>query len=202
MCPQALFFPYHRSAACIGKSRGPEHEVEQYLAPLGRPPSPRPGVDKIEGVISYAVGTGKRIGMHEEFGREHKVEGASNRRFGLVIGGVFLLLGGARAYLHGEFLRLDAFFLILGAVLALAGLVAPVVLGPVNRGWGGLGVLLHKITNPLFLGAIFVVGVIPTGLVMRALGADPMRRRTGGPEGYWIKRAKKASNLHTLKQPF
>ena len=41
-------------------------------------------------------------GLHEEFSREHAVEAASNKRFGLVVGGIAFAFGCVRAYLHGE----------------------------------------------------------------------------------------------------
>ena len=41
-------------------------------------------------------------GLHEEFSREHAVEAASNKRFGLVVGAILLAFGCIRAYLHGE----------------------------------------------------------------------------------------------------
>ena len=41
-------------------------------------------------------------GLHEEFSREHAVEAASNKRFGLVVGGIALVFGCARAWWHAE----------------------------------------------------------------------------------------------------
>jgi hypothetical protein len=42
--------------------------------------------------------------LHEQFSRGHqKVEHASNRRFGLVVGAIFLLIGCIRAYIYGRF---------------------------------------------------------------------------------------------------
>ena len=62
-------------------------------------------------------------------------------------------------------------------MLILAALVKPDALEPANRGWNELGLVLHKITNPLFLGAMYAVAIIPTGLLMRVFGADPMGLR-------------------------
>ena len=41
-------------------------------------------------------------GLHEEFARDYQVEGASNKRFGLVVGAILLAFGCIRAYLHDE----------------------------------------------------------------------------------------------------
>ena len=41
-------------------------------------------------------------GLHEEYTRDYHVEAASNKRFGLIVGGIALAFGCIRAYLHGE----------------------------------------------------------------------------------------------------
>jgi hypothetical protein len=75
-------------------------------------------------------------------------------------------------------------------------------LSPLNHAWSRLGLLLHKVTNPLILGLMFVVAIVPTGLIMRAFGADPMTRRLGASEDYWTKRSTPGSTRETLQQPF
>ena len=41
-------------------------------------------------------------GLHEEYTRDYHVEAASNKRFGLIVGGIALAFGCIRAWLHGE----------------------------------------------------------------------------------------------------
>ena len=84
----------------------------------------------------------------------------------------------------------------------LAAVTVPDALAPVNRGWMKLGLLLHKITNPVFLGLMFLLAILPTGLAMRAFGKDPMARKLGKEERYWVKRKTTASTPETLVQPF
>ena len=105
---------------------------------------------------------------HEQFSRDYAVESASNRRFGLIVGGIFALIGCIRAYLHGELGWLACAFVGLGVVLMGAALLAPEALTPVNRAWNKLGVLLHKVTNPVFLGLMYAFAIVPTGLAIRA----------------------------------
>ena len=62
--------------------------------------------------------------------------------------------------------------------------------------------LLHKITNPLLLGLMFILLVIPTGLIIRALGKDPMARRFDRNISYWVKRNVPGSTSETLRNPF
>lgn len=66
---------------------------------------------------------------------------------------------------------------VLAAVLGGAGLVAPGALRPVYRGWMRFGLLMSRITTPLIMGLVFYVVLTPTGLLRRAFGGDPMRRR-------------------------
>jgi len=139
---------------------------------------------------------------HEQFSRDYAVESASNRRFGLIVGGIFALIGCIRAYLHGELGWLACAFVGLGVVLMGAALLAPEALTPVNRAWNKLGALLHKVTNPVFLGLMYAFAIVPTGLAMRAFGKDPMARKTGNDERYWVKRNRERSNTETLTQPF
>jgi hypothetical protein len=75
------------------------------------------------------------------------------------------------------------------------------VLEPLNRGWARLGMVLHKVTNPLFLGAMYAVAIIPTGFLMRVFGADPMGLRRKG-NTYWTARAKAGSTAQSLEKPF
>src|SRR5262245_50552647 len=119
-------------------------------------------------------------GTHEEFSRDYAVEAASNKRFGLVVGAILLAFGALRAWLHHEIGILAGALGGIGLLLMLAALVKPDLLEPVHRGWMKLGMVLHKVTNPLFLGAMYAIAIVPTGLLMRAFGADPMGMRRKG----------------------
>jgi len=141
-------------------------------------------------------------GLHEEFSREHAVEAASNKRFGLVVGGIAFAFGAIRAYLHGEIGWLSGVLGGAGLVLILAALVKPDVLEGANRGWAKLGLLLHKVTNPIFLGGMYLIAIVPTGLLMRAFGVDPMGLRRERRDTYWITRGKGGSTAQSLEKPF
>ena len=54
-------------------------------------------------------------------------------------------------------------------------LTYPRILAPLNRLWLKFGLLLYKVMNPLVLGLLFFVTIMPIGLVMRALGKDFLR---------------------------
>jgi hypothetical protein len=140
--------------------------------------------------------------MHEELARDYEVPASSNRKFGFVVGGILLLFACVRAYLHGEFAIVSSVLAVCGSVLIVGGAAAPGLLEPANRGWMRLGLVLHKITNPIFLGLIYGGAFVPVGLLMRAFGVDPMGRRSRSPQTNWIQRSKKSSTTESLKRPF
>ena len=141
-------------------------------------------------------------GLHEEFAREERIAPASNRRFGLVVGAILLAIGCVRAWLHGEFGAFSGSLGGIGLVLVLAAVTFPDALAPANRGWTRLGLLLHKVTNPLFLGAMYAIAIVPTGLLMRVFGADPMGLRRKRDGTYWTARDKTGSTARSLQDPF
>lgn len=80
---------------------------------------------------------------------------------------------------------------LLGVAAVFAGLAAasPRALRPLNIAWTRLGLLIGRVTNPVLLAIVFYGAVVPTGLIMRAVGRDPMRRkRDPRAASYWIPR--------------
>jgi len=88
-------------------------------------------------------------------------------------------------------------------VFAFAALVRPAALAPLNRLWTAFGLLLHRITNPLFLGVIFFLAILPTALILRALGKDLLRIRLDkSAPTYWIKREPPGPPPATMTRQF
>lgn len=96
------------------------------------------------------------------------------RSFGLLVGGVFSLIGTWPLLLQGESPRLWA--LGLGGTLMLLGLVAPWFLAPLQRGWMQLGHILGWINTRILLGVVFYGLITPMGILFRLLGKDVMRQ--------------------------
>jgi len=123
---------------------------------------------------------------HESFHRDEPVQGSSNRSFGLVFAAVFIVIG-VLPWLFGGPLRVWS--VGVSAAFLAAALVWPGVLAPLNRLWTRFGLLLHRLVNPLVLGVMFFLVITPMGLVMRALGKDPLRlQRDRAARTYWIDR--------------
>jgi hypothetical protein len=57
--------------------------------------------------------------------------------------------------------------------------------------------------SPVAMGLVFVTTVVPIGLVMRALGKDPLRlRRDSDAASYWIPRDPPGPAPDTMKNQF
>jgi hypothetical protein len=123
---------------------------------------------------------------HESYTRDERIERPPDRQFGLVFTVVFVVLAVWPA-LRGRPVRwwsagLAAAFLILA-------LVAPRLLGPLNRLWLRIGQVLHVGASYVFLTVIFFAAVTPIGLLLRLLGKDPLQRRFDARAStYWIER--------------
>lgn len=121
---------------------------------------------------------------HERLDREHEVAVSSERGFGLVFAGVFAAVAGVRAwYAHWD----AAWWFAIAVVFALLALFWTAPLAPLNRFWAGVGRVLHAVVNPILMGLLFVVSIVPIGLLTRLLGKDFLRlRRDPAAETYWI----------------
>ncbi len=138
---------------------------------------------------------------HEALGHESgHVEAGSERSFGLVFAAVFLVVA-IWPLVGGGTPRWWA--LAPAALCAGLGLFAPRVLKPLNRAWLAFGHLLNRIVSPLVLGVMFYLVITPTGLLMRALGRDPLRlSRDPEAESYWIERRPPGPSPDSMKNQF
>ena len=123
---------------------------------------------------------------HEDLSRDQHVEGSSDRVFGLVFAGMFLVIAGL-PLLHGGVLRWWP--VGVAAAFALVALVKPSLLAGMNRLWIKLGVLLGKVVSPIALGILFYGVFTPLGAVVRLAGKDTLRLKFDpGANSYWIPR--------------
>ena len=74
------------------------------------------------------------------------------------------------------------------------------LLTPLNQLWFKFGIILGAIVAPIVMGVVFFLVVTPTGVVMRIMGKDLLRKRYDKKkETYWIKRDKPVG---TMKKQF
>lgn len=68
---------------------------------------------------------------------------------------------------------------LVAVILTGLALARPRALDPVYRIWMMFGFVMNAIMSRIVLGLVFYAAVLPTGLLMRALGKRPL---DGGPE--------------------
>lgn len=115
---------------------------------------------------------------------------ASLRKFGLVVGAVFAAIALVSAWRNGWSLSpLMTGFAWGGGALLLLGALVPTVLRPLYRVWMTLAFAMGFVMTRVILTLVFVLTVVPIGLVLRALGKDPLAKRLDpDAESYWIHR--------------
>ena len=96
------------------------------------------------------------------------------RQFGLLVGGVFTVIGLWPVVFRSESPRLWA--MILGGLLIVLGGMVPQSLKHVHQGWMKIGHVLGSINTRIILGIIYYLLITPMGLVMRLMGKDSMHR--------------------------
>ena len=143
----------------------------------------------------------KRMAAHEALPQAEKIEGSSDRTFGIVFAVVFAIIG--LWPLLGEPAPPRWWSLGVGAVFLILAFVLPRVLAPLNRLWLRFGLLLHRIVNPIVLGAMFYVVITPVGLLRRLISRDPLSlRRDSARSSYWVVREEPGPSPASMKQQF
>jgi len=103
-----------------------------------------------------------------------RVDRAQLRNFGLIVGGIFGVIGLWPAIIRGGNVR--TWMVGLAVVLILPALVAPRALAPAHRAWMALGSALGWVNTRIVLGLIFFGMITPMALVLRLARRDPMQR--------------------------
>ena len=128
------------------------------------------------------------------------VEVGSARSFGIVFSVVFALVG-VFPLLGGGSVRTWSLAIAVGFLVV--AFVAPRVLRPLNSLWFKFGMLLGRVINPLVMLIIYVLTIIPIGLLLRAFGKDLLLKRFE-PEApsYWIDRTPAGPTPESMKDQF
>ncbi len=152
--------------------------------------------------VPRAAGKTAKIVMttHEEFSRDEAPKGGSDRTFGIVFAVVFLLVA-FFPLLDGGAVRLWA--LVPAAAFLVLALVRSTVLTPLNALWTKLGLVLHKIVNPVVLGLMFFAVLTPTALLLRLFGKDLVGRSFDRQRAsYWVERQPPGPPPESMKNQF
>jgi len=93
------------------------------------------------------------------------------RQFGLMFAGIVsVLFGLLLPFLFGY--NWPVWPWILAGIFVLFALVFPRGLGPVYQVWMRFGVIMNIIMSRLILGTVFLLTVVPAGLIFRLRGKD------------------------------
>lgn len=141
--------------------------------------------------------------MHEPVDEHALTKTASDRGFGLTVGGILLALGLFRGLFRAGFGPATVIMLAVGVLLVATALIAARRLAPLNRAWTKLGLLMARVINPIVLSLVYLVAVVPTGYIARQLGYDPLRRkREADADSYWIERQPPGPAPESLRDQF
>jgi hypothetical protein len=93
--------------------------------------------------------------------------------------------------------------LAVALVLATLALIAPKTLRPLNQLWFKLGMVLHKVTNPLVMGILFFGLILPVSVIFRLSGKDPLNRSFDKrARSYWLMRSASEGDAIDMRRQF
>lgn len=140
------------------------------------------------------------MSVHEDLSRDEETIPSSDRQFALVFTAGWTLVGLA-PLLRARPVRWWA--LVPAGVVLLLWLVRPRWLTPLNRIWVGLGAFMGRVTTPLMMGLLFLLGVTPLAWLYRLLGKDPLARRFDrSAPSYWIERRPSGPAPESMQRQF
>ena len=122
------------------------------------------------------------------------------RKFGLTVGGVFILLGVLLLLRHrSSYLS----FLWAGAVLTASGAIWPRALKYVYIAWMALAFTLGFIMSNVILTLFFFLFVTPIGLLARLFQKDFLARKWDKPAAsYWIQCGREMKTAKSYERQF
>jgi amino acid transporter len=122
------------------------------------------------------------------------------RQFALILGlGLPLLFGLVFPLAGGGNVPLWPW--LVGAAFLVWGFTAPASLKPVFLAWLRLAHAIGRVVTPVILSVTWLVAVVPTGLIMRLVGNDPMRRKWDPESSSYLRRSEQRPKSH-MERPF
>ena len=122
------------------------------------------------------------------------------RKFGLTVGGAFILLGMLLLLRHRSSY---VFFYATGALLAAFGAIWPRALKHVYIAWMGLAFTLGFVMSNVILTLFFFLFVTPIGLLARLFQKDFLARTWDKQvASYWIQCGREMKTANTYERQF
>ena len=123
---------------------------------------------------------------------DKKIKLPTNRNFGYVFSGVFLIISLWPLLNNGQIRVWSSIIVIIFFIL---GTMNSSLLTPFNKLWFKFGIFLGKIVSPLVMMIIFFVIMTPIGLFMKLLKKDILNLKYNKNSSYWIKRTNKKTSM-------
>jgi hypothetical protein len=138
--------------------------------------------------------------MLEKVIREEKLDGSSDRMFGLLFAAILVSIA-LWPIMKGGQVRIWS--LAAGGMFLVLALTNPRALSWLNRTWMRFGVLLNRIVSPVAIGVVYYLTLVPLALWMRILGKQPLQRKYDSQAtSYWISRKPPGPSPQSMKDPF
>jgi hypothetical protein len=110
----------------------------------------------------------------------------SPKSFGIVFSIIFLIVA-LYPLINFEGLRIWA--LVVSTIFLFLAYIAPQILDLPNRLWFKFGIILGSIIAPIVMTLVYLVTVLPIGIIMRLLGKDLLKQKLDkNIQSYWIER--------------
>ena len=129
--------------------------------------------------------------------KRDKIKISSNKSFGIVFFIVFFIIA-LWPLKSGSDIRIVP--LLISLIFLILGLINSNLLKPLNIIWMKFGLMLGKFMNPIIMGLIYYLTVVPTGLIFKILNKNLLNiKKKNDQKSYWIKKEKSQS---TMKNQF
>jgi len=130
-----------------------------------------------------------------------KKSSRAEREFGLIVGGVLLLLSSWWMY-RGKFHSARQFTVPLASVLLFFGIIFPRALVYPNKAWMAVAEVLSFISTRIILAFVYFAILTPIGVVKRSFGWDPLNRRAARSDTYWRPYSERQRNSRHYEKMF
>lgn len=120
---------------------------------------------------------------------------------GVIIPGLLLTIWSLEKYAHVPPVVLLCVLLAIGVVGAAGALVSAPLGATLYRGWMFAALPIGWTVSATLMGIVFFLVITPIGLIMRALGKDPMFRRPDPAAAtYWIPHRQETDRKRYFRQ--
>ena len=117
----------------------------------------------------------------------------SDKSFGIFFSIVFLIIG-LYPLINSQEHHLWA--IIFSVIILLLAFLVPKALSFPNRLWFKFGIVIGSLIAPIIISLVYLIIVIPTGLIFRLLGKDLLHKKLDkNVKSYWIKRSEPVGSM-------